>query len=202
MRLTNRLGEKYGRLLVIERAANKSANDTNARWLCKCDCGKTCIVYGQDLARGKQVSCGCYNQEKRTKHGMARTHVNAVWRQMLGRCENPKHQAYKNYGARGITVSDSWHKFENFIADMGERPTGYTLERVDNNKGYSKENCIWATVKVQLNNRRNNRLLTYNGETHTIAEWSDITGIKWDTIRCRIRYGWSIEKALTTKVNK
>ena len=203
MRLTDRLGEKYGRLTVIERAPNKSAKDTNARWLCRCQCGKECVVYGQDLAKGRQVSCGCYNLERITTHGMSRTHVNAVWRMMRDRCTNPNNPAYKNYGGRGITVDARWDSFKTFHEDMGERPEGYTLERIDNSKGYSKENCKWVTMTDQLNNRRNNHLVTYNGETHTVAEWAKITGIKWDTLRSRIdRYGWTIERALTTKVKQ
>lgn len=201
MRITDRLGETYGRLKVIERAPNKSVKDTNARWLCKCECGNECVVYGQDLQRGKQVSCGCYNRERIQSHGMSRTHVNGVWRSMRDRCTNPNNKSYHNYGGRGITVDARWDSFKTFYEDMGERPENYTLERLDNNKGYSKENCKWVTMTDQLNNRRNNHLITHNGVTHTMAEWSKITGIKWDTLRNRIdRYGWSIEKALTTEV--
>lgn len=199
MKLIDRKGEKYGRLVVVDRALNKSATDTNARWLCKCECGKHCVVYGQDLKRGKQVSCGCWNTEKRTSHGMSRTHVNSVWRQMRDRCNNPKNPSYKNYGGRGIEVCDRWSKFENFIADMGDRPGGYTLDRIDNSKGYSPDNCRWATMMQQLNNRRNNRYIEWNGESKTLAEWSRTTGVSWFTLRARIdRLGWTIDRALST----
>ncbi len=99
MKLIDRKGEKYGRLLVVERAPNKSERDTNARWLCQCECGKTCVVYGQDLKKGRQVSCGCWNKDRITTHGMSRTHINSVWRGMWDRCTNPKARSFKNYGA-------------------------------------------------------------------------------------------------------
>lgn len=200
MRLIDRTGQRFGRLVVLERGPKpQSKKDTNARWLCQCDCGKTSIVYGQDLKRGKVVSCGCWNAEKREKHGMSRTHVNGVWRQMLDRCRNPKNPSYSDYGGRGITVSESWQEFENFFADMGDRPKGYTIERIDNNAGYSKENCRWATYSEQLNNRRTSRMIEFNGKSQTIAEWSEETGINWHTLRQRIdRLGWPIERALMT----
>lgn len=200
MKLIDRTGERYGRLVVIERAPN--AKDTNARWLCQCDCGRTAVAYGMDLKRGKVVSCGCWNAEKRVKHGMSRTHVNAVWRQMRDRCLNPNNPRFGDYGGRGISVCERWGSFENFLADMGDRPRGYQLDRIDNNGNYEPSNCRWATVGQQLNNKRNNRLLTLNGETLTIGEWSQRTGLPWDAIRSRLRYGWSVERALTEPVSK
>jgi len=201
MKRIDRTGDRYGRLLVLEHVPNApGAKDTNARWLCQCDCGKTKVVYGQDLKRGKVVSCGCWNDEKRFKHGMSRTHVNAVWRMMLDRCRNPNNQAYKNYGGRGIKVCERWQSFENFLADMGDRPVGYQIDRIDNDGDYEPGNCRWATVEQQLNNTRTNVNLTLNGETHTLAEWSRITGIGWFTLRARLKYGWSPERTLTEPV--
>lgn len=201
MRLIDRTGQRYGRLVVLERGPKpNSPKDTNARWLCQCDCGKTTVAYGQDLKRGKVVSCGCWNEEKRTKHGMYATHVNSVWRQMLDRCRNPKNPRYADYGGRGISVCERWHDFSNFIADMGDRPKGYTLERINNAAGYSPENCKWATYSEQLNNRRNSRLIEFNGKSQTMAEWAKETGIGWHTLRQRLdRLGWSVERALTEK---
>lgn len=199
MRLVDLVGQRFTRLTVIERAPNKSLADTNARWLCSCDCGKTCIAYGQDLRRGKFKSCGCLNAERIQRHGMARTHVYNVWKQMHQRCENPRSPSFKNYGARGIKVDPAWKDFEVFLRDMGDRPPGYTLERLNNNLGYSKANCGWRTQSHQMNNTRRNRLVTFNGETKTIMQWSVETNIKWYTLRQRIdRLGWSIEKALST----
>lgn len=201
MKLTDRLGERYGRLLVTERAPNKSATDTNARWKCVCDCGRETVQYGQDLKRGKVISCGCWNDEKRYKHGMAGTSVYHIWQQLHQRCENPKAPSYENYGGRGIKVCERWKSFDNFVADMGIRPDGYSIDRIDNDGNYKPSNCRWATTKQQLNNRRNNRVLELNGERKTIAEWADQLGVRWNLIRCRVdRYGWSIERALTTPV--
>jgi hypothetical protein len=201
MKLTDRMGERYGRLLVVGRAPNKSDKDTNARWVCACDCGRETTQYGQDLKKGKVVSCGCWNDEKKFKHGMARQPVYKVWQQLHQRCENPKAPKFYNYGGRGIKVCERWKSFENFAADMGIRPEGYSIERINNDGDYEPSNCMWATTKQQLNNRRISRFIELNGERKTIAQWADQLGVKYDLIRCRIdRYGWSIERALTTPV--
>jgi len=110
-------------------------------------------------------------------------------------------RGYENYGGRGIKVCERWKSFDNFVADMGIRPDGYSIDRINNDGDYEPSNCRWATTAQQLNNRRNNRVLELNGERKTIAEWSEQLGVRWDTIRCRVdRYGWTIEKALTTPV--
>lgn len=199
MRINDRIGQRYGRLLVLERSPNKSKKDTNARWLCRCDCGMAIIAYGQDLGRGRTKSCGCLNAENRYQHGMAYEPVYAVWQAMLQRCTNPKSQSYANYGARGIYVCEEWKKFQNFFADMGCPPKDYSLDRINVNGSYTKENCRWAAIKTQNNNTRRNRVVEFNGMTHTLAEWSEILGIGWYSLRARLDYfGWSIEKAFTT----
>jgi hypothetical protein len=130
---------------------------------------------------------------------MSHTHVYAVWQAMLQRCENPNAQVWENYGARGISVCAEWHKFERFFADMGDRPKGYSLERVDNDGNYCKENCEWVKVKRQANNTRRNRILEFNGEKRTLAGWAEWAGLTWYTLRARLDvYGWSLERALTT----
>jgi hypothetical protein len=198
MKRIDRTGETYGRLTVIEHVPNApGAKDTNARWLCRCVCGTTKVVYGQDLKKGKVVSCGCWNQEKRTKHGMSHTHVHKVWIAMRDRCRNPNNLAFKNYGGRGIKVCDRWDSFSDFLADMGDRPEGFDLDRIDNNGNYEPSNCRWLSRQKNLNNKRTNRFLELRGETHTIAEWSRITGLSWLTIRQRLRYGWTVERTLT-----
>jgi hypothetical protein len=204
MRLTDRLGQRYGRLVVTGRAPNKGGKDTNARWHCECDCGSRSVAYGQDLARGKVKSCGCLNAERIVRHGMARTQAYRAWLQMIQRCENPNTRNYNNYGGRGIAVCDEWHDYSNFLRDMGAKPAGYTLDRRDNDKGYNKENCRWATTSQQNNNKRQQRRLTLNGRTQTVAEWvlelAPQTGLTWRTIASRLVYGWTVEQALTTPV--
>lgn len=196
MLLINLVGERFGKLTVIERAASPN---NNARWKCRCDCGKFSIVYGMDLRRGKQVSCGCMQAARRWKHGMARTREYRIWIAIRDRCGNPKNKAWASYGGRGIRVSDEWmESFETFIADVGRRPNGYWLERIDNNRGYSKENCEWATPKKQQNNKRTNRILTVDGVSKTLMEWSDETGLPWTTIRARLdTYGFDAKSAVT-----
>lgn len=202
MKLIDRTGQRYDRLTVQSRAPNANDRDTNARWNCRCDCGNTAIAYGQDLARGKFRSCGCLNAERIQKHGMARTPVYAVWKQIFQRCENPKCQAYKNYGARGIGVCDEWRDFERFFADMGQPPHKRSIERRDNSKGYSKENCYWATSREQLNNKRTNHVLEFNGVKMSTSEWARRIGIPVSTLQNRLGYGWSVEDALTRPLKK
>lgn len=198
MRVIDRTGERYGRLVVIERLPAKSKTDGNARWFCRCDCGKGAVVYGQDLARGRTLSCGCLQTERRFQHGKADSPTYAIWQMMLQRCENPTNKSYPNYGGRGIFVCDEWHDFAKFYADMGDRPDGLSLERKENSGPYVKWNCIWASITDQNNNTRRNRLIEFRGETKTIAQWAEITGLEWTTIRSRLdHYGWDVEHALT-----
>jgi hypothetical protein len=204
MRLIDRRGEKYTRLTVIERVPNASKTDTNARWLCKCDCGKTVIAYGQDLAKGKFKSCGCLNAERIRKHGMARTKVYQVWKSMKSRCDNPNEQSYPNYGGRGIAYDPSWADFENFYRDMGDPPKGgkkggkITIDRVNNEGPYCKANCEWKTLKDNLNNKRDNVTITALGQTLTYAQWAERLGVSWSCIRDRYeRYGWPAEATVS-----
>lgn len=135
-------------------------------------------------------------------HGHAKNHKPSrtwlAWRQMRQRCQDPKHKSYADYGGRGILVCDEWATFERFLLDMGERPDGKGIDRRDNDKGYSKNNCRWAAAQEQQQNKRNNRNITYNGETHCSDEWARRVGLKVITLHKRLLHGWDVERALTT----
>ena len=188
-------GQRFGRLIVIH-PTQKRGNGGNIVWKCQCDCGNTVKVSGDNLKRGHTKSCGCFQREAVTTHGKRYTFVYKSWAQMKTRCLNPDDIDFKNYGARGITVCNRWLKFENFLADMGERAEGLTLGRINNNKGYSPDNCEWQTYKQQGNNRRDNVIIEYKGFKFSIAEWARKLGINDSTLRSRIKnLGWPIERA-------
>ena len=191
------VGTRYGRLTVLSDGVLRKKKRTV---VCVCECGKRVEVNLTNLVTGRSTSCGCYLREvnrNKATHGMSGSRTFRIWNLMIQRCENKNNPAYARYGGRGIKVSPSWHTFTNFLHDMGEGPEGMTLDRVDNNKGYSKNNCRWATIFTQANNKNNNHRITHNGQQRTLAEWSRVVGIKQETIRRRIKSGWSVEKALT-----
>lgn len=171
-----------------------------------CDCGNIKDIRLDHLESGATKSCGCYHhqlaREAHTTHGGYFTPEYRVWAEMLSRCNNPRNKAYHKYGGRGIHVCVEWHKFENFIADMGNRTSkDYSIDRINNDGNYEPANCRWATRMEQGNNTRANRILIFDGKSLTITEWSRIIGIQGATIFSRLRLGWTINKALTTPVN-
>jgi len=133
------------------------------------------------------------------RHGMYRTGVYVSWAQMIQRCTNPKHKDFQRYSARGITVCARWRSFENFLADMGERPAGMTLDRKDNDGNYAPGNCRWATRAQQSHNSSRPVLLTHQGKTQNIAAWARELGLKEDTLHMRLHRGWPLERALTRR---
>lgn len=191
--LTN---QKFGRLIVLEKAHNDKWG--NLQWLCRCECGSEKIILGSSLRSGDTKSCGCLKR----KHGQTKTKTYKIWHYMIQRCTNPKNKSYKDYGGRGITVCKRWRNFVNFLKDMGIPKSGLTLDRTDNNKGYCKSNCRWATRKQQNRNSRHNHLETYNGKTQCLSVWAEEYEINHNTLYARLRRGWSIKRALTTQVDK
>lgn len=136
---------------------------------------------------------------KSATHGMSKSKTYSIWTGIKDRCLVPNNKDFHNYGGRGITVCDRWqHSFILFLEDMGEAPINMQIDRIDNNKGYFKENCRWTTIQVQANNRRTCVMLSANGKTQSIADWSKEVGIERKTLEYRIRVGWDIKKALTT----
>lgn len=192
------IGTVFSRLTVASEPFGRY------RVMCRCSCGVEKDVRYDHLVSGKTVSCGCQKVEStklsNTTHGLARSPEYAVYKAMINRCHKPSKQSH-NYKDRGIYVCDRWREsFENFIADMGRRPGGereYTVERRDNNGPYEPGNCYWATYKVQGNNRRTNRLLTYKGRTQTLVMWAEETGVNQGTLLSRLdRQGLRLGQAL------
>lgn len=213
MRKINLVGKSFGRLTVTEPAPNKNKR---VAWLCKCECGNTKTILAGLLMVGHTKSCGCLHKEIATnnirkqhgsgvdnpnyKHG-ARAAKHAeynIWKSMNQRCNNPNYDRFKDYGGRGITVCSEWtNSYESFIADMGPRPSPkYSVERIDNNKGYSPDNCKWATQHEQMANTRRNVFLTHEDETLHIAEWARRLNVNAGLLQHRYHLGWSVEDIL------
>ena len=214
-RLIDLTGQRFGMLVVVKHEGfNKSRN---ALWKCICDCGEFAVVASGDLRRKRggrksgcgTISCGCLRKTEpakaNTKHGMFGTRIYTIWSGMIARCENTRHRSFANYGGRGIRVCDEWRaSFEAFhlwAAENGYDDT-LTIDRVDNDRGYSPDNCRFASNDDQQRNKRNNRLLTARGKTMTLAEWADETGINPATIGWRLNAGWSVEDALFNEVRR
>lgn len=196
-------GRRCGRLVVRGLADVHG----EARWTCDCDCGASCVARGYLLRDGTTRSCGCLRREvaaaRQLKHGANRrgacTPEANTWSKMIARCENPRDSSFVYYGARGIRVCEEWrHDFAAFLAHIGPRPSDkHSVDRIDNERGYEPGNVRWATLTEQARNRRSNSHLTAFGETLTIAEWAERTGLHRGTIGSRIGYGMSPEKALS-----
>lgn len=193
------IGQRFGRLIILEYLRKNGKKHVK----CKCQCGTVKTFSLHNVRNGNTQSCGCLRRESIAKalttHGMCNTSEYKTWTGILARCTNRNRKAYPHYGGRGITVCEEWHRsFEAFLNDMGMKPfESAQIDRIDNNKGYYPQNCRWTTPKRNSNNRRNNRLLTFNGMTKTMAEWVEYTGMPYSTIETRRRRGWSAERILT-----
>lgn len=202
-KLKDMTGRTIHRLTILSRAPNRNGQ---AWWLCRCVCGKTLEVFGRSLRDGDAKSCGCLSRDRTiarsTTHGHAgrnrQTSEYRIWQGMVKRCEDPRCVAFPNYGGRGIKVAPELRTFEGFLAHMGPRPVGLTLERINNNGNYEPGNVCWATRKAQGRNSRHNHILTFRGMAQPISAWTEMLGFKRTTIGQRLRYGWSTERALST----
>lgn len=198
-------GTRFGRITVLGFHSRAGKFIT---WYCRCDCGKETVVHGGNLKSGHTRSCGCLEIEVRSKGTMFRHGASAndketpefvVWKKIRERCLSQACPAYADYGGRGIGMCQSWQDdFTNFLNDMGPRPPGTSIDRINNDLGYFKENCRWATQIQQANNKRNNIRIEFNGETKTRSEWARHLGFNYPMLQGRLKNGWSVERAFKT----
>lgn len=191
--VTDLSGRDFGRLKVLARSDNTKAG--KARWLCQCSCGNKTIVIGSKLINGYTKSCGCLLIESRIKHSLANHPLYSVWKGMKQRCFNPKASRYERYGGKGITVCQAWrNSFKAFFNDMSpEYQKGLQLDRIDNEKGYSKGNCRWVTPAINVRNRENT--IFYKGVC--LKEYCKQHNLNYNTVSGRInRYHWPVDKAV------
>ena len=200
-------GQRFGRWTVIKQAERNKQQQIC--WLCKCDCGNESSVTTSSLKSGNSKSCGCLKTEKTIQrsitHGLKNTRLYYIWKGMKERCYNQNRKKYLDYGGRGIKVCDEWKNnpvsFYNWSINNGYSDD-LTIDRINVNGNYEPSNCRWVTNIEQANNRRNSHFLTYKNETHTLSEWSRIVGICRGTLFARLKQGWSVEKTLSTSINK
>jgi hypothetical protein len=197
--------DRFGRLVILGPAGRDVRRTMH--WQVRCACGtELTVAQGQLLRKGMRGtrSCGCLRREvaalRHTTHGQHANPLHGVWQAMIQRCTNKKDKLYKYYGGRGVTVDSRWRGergFENFLADMGPKPTpAHTLERKKNNEGYSKENCKWATRGEQMRNTSRTRFFTIGAETLCVTDWALRRGLPVKRVQWRLKNGWTIEEAL------
>lgn len=216
MRDEDLTGMTFGRLTVVSVGNDfvSKNGERRMRWRCLCECGNYVDVLPYNLKRSNTKSCGCLNDDVRiehsTKHGDRHTRLYSIWTGIKTRCFDKNNATYKRYGGRGITMCDEWKnsytEFRDWAVNNGYSDDGcdsLSIDRIDVNGNYEPNNCRWSTAKVQANNRRNTIKITAHGETHTLSEWSDITGEKYHTLFARIyKLGWDPNVAIKYSSNK
>lgn len=208
-KLIDLTGQRFGRLTVLERAWTRKGQ---LFWRCRCECGAVCDVQGSSLRGGRTRSCGCLHDELACNRlleadyyrpeQVANKCLHQVWVNMRQRCRNPRNPEFHLYGGRGIDVCAEWKDyftFERWAVASGYGP-GLSIDRIDNDSGYSPTNCRWTTPKVQSNNQRKTTMLTYGGKTMALSFWADKFHISRETLKSRIKRGWSVEQALITPI--
>ena len=205
------MGLRFGKLVVVGFAGIlKYTWGSRSLWRYRCDCGVIKIGRSSDIQRA--TSCGCvrkdalrklfttHGETQGRKQGKKPTPEYRTWSGIISRCENPKVKAYKDYGGRGISVCPRWRRsFGAFLSDMGRRPSPrHSIERQDNDKGYSPENCVWMLRNKQVRNRRISWWLIYNGQRMFLVDWAKETQVPYGTLWMRLRAGWSVERTLST----
>ncbi len=194
----NLTGMKYGELTAIERVASPTRR---ASWRFRCSCGREIVAEGYRVRRGKRVYCDKANHPRTPRASVqtpGRKLAYVSWGHMIDRCYNPAHERYRHYGGRGIAVCDSWRSFAAFLADMGERPEGLTLDRIDLDGPYSPSNCRWATDREQRRNKRSTRYVEYGGRRLPLIDLCRELGLSYSLVASRIyALGWPVERAIS-----
>ncbi len=204
MPVKNRVGVRFGRLIVLERADNYVApgGHVGTRWKCACDCGEITIVHAVNLRRGT-TSCGCVQAQSRFTanriHGESGSEEYGVWTGIASRCTNPRLKGFKDYGARGIRLCERWLDFRNFLSDMGRRPSPkHSIERVNNEGHYEPGNCVWATSEEQALNKRTTLTVSFRGLRKPLFLWAKELGLNYGLVWRRIvKSGWTVEAAFS-----
>lgn len=198
-RFQNLTGKKFSRLKVISYDGRLKPGIH--LWKCRCQCGTIKIIRGGDLRLRQTRSCGCLKLEQSRVHGASSKKSFSTWKAMMNRCYSNRNRFYHRYGGRGIIVCQRWHNPNHFLSDMGDRPSPkHSIDRINNDGNYEPGNCRWATVSQQQRNKVNTLLIEYEGRKTPIIELSERFGIRWDTLRYRIRNGWRLEDALRRPV--
>lgn len=192
------IGQRFGRLLILSEVRKSPGH---AHFTCQCDCGRITMGRDDHIRHGRKRSCGCLNEElkkARVKHGgvLGNPQEYRVWCGLRSRCLNSSNPAFSRYGGRGIKVCERWNDFANFLADMGPRPPGKSLDRINNDGDYEPRNCRWATAKEQSRNRRSNVVLEFRGERMIVSEWAERIGCTNEALFHRIARKQPVEKIL------
>lgn len=197
---------KKSNMLTVVGVAPRLESDRTWKLDCVCDCGSHTYITPSQFNRGVVKSCGCLRRSgTRTEDGRSLNPLYGIWSQMMRRCYNPKEKHFSRYGGRGIAVCAAWHSFDNFKKwsdSIGGRPSGTSLDRINNDGNYEPSNCRWATSQQQHRNTSSNIVIEYNGERKTLVEWAESTGIKWAVLHNRYLRGWNTERMLTEPVHE
>lgn len=186
-------GQKFWNYTAIKATDLRGANKS-VLWLFRCACGNERTMQISDVRRGIRKSCGCVKAQR--THGKSSSKEYAVWASMHYRCTNPNCENYSRYGGRGISICERWQSFENFLEDMGPKPAGHSIDRIDNDGNYEPANCRWASDEQQRGNKGNSQHLTYNGKTMTIGQWAKQLGVKKGRLFYRLYSGWPTEEII------